>query len=131
MSSLFPRPESNQYNLRNQNDFFTLFKRSFVVSAIQLWNTFPEELKSIQSLGQFKHELIRNMFHSSEVSSYYFYGNRSLSIIHASLRNNCSNYQTIYISMVEQVMVCLFVQLCIKFTANTARSSTSICFGKL
>lgn len=94
---LFPRPVGNQYNLRNQNDFLTLprrtalYERSFVLSASQLWNSLPSNLRNIQSLGLFKREILTSMFPSHVVPSYFGYGNRSLSIIHARLRNNCSH----------------------------------------
>ena len=49
-----------QYTLRNANDIdlighrTELFARSFIPSAIKLWNELPVDIKSIQSLSSFK-----------------------------------------------------------------------------
>jgi len=58
----------------------SLFERSFVPAVIQQWNTLSPILRNIQSIGaNYKPELLRSMFH------------RLLSIIHARLRNDCSD----------------------------------------
>ena len=95
---LFPGSAENpQYSLRQQNDCLTLprrtslFERSFVSSVIQQWNTLSPVLRNIQSIGVFKRELLRSMFPTRTVPSHVMHGNRLLSIIHARLRNNCSD----------------------------------------
>ena len=68
-----------------------MFERSFVPSAIQQWNTLSPILRNIQSLGVFKRELLRSMFPTRTVPPNFMHGHRLLSIIHARLRNDCSN----------------------------------------
>ena len=78
-SSLFPRTtnENERYNLRNHNDFVNLprrtviFERSFVPSAVQLWNSLPERLTHTQSLWMFKHAVLQTMFPKIEVPPYF------------------------------------------------------------
>ena len=99
LSALFPRfvRENTNYDLRNQNDFevlpvrTSLYERSFVPSAIHLWNTLQHSLRTMTSLGEFKHYILQNMFSCSTVPAYFFHGTRKLSVIHSRLRNNCSN----------------------------------------
>jgi len=98
LSDLFTRSDENpHYNLRQRNDFLTLprrtslFERSFVTSVIQQWNTLSPILRNIQSLGVFKRVLLRSMFPTRTVPPHFMHGNRLLSIIHARLRNNCSD----------------------------------------
>ena len=97
LSDLLPRSAENpQYNLRQQNNVLTLlrtslFGRSFIPSVIQQWNTLSPILRNIQPLGVFKRELLRSMFPTRSVPPHFMLGNKLLSIIHAPLRNNCSD----------------------------------------
>ncbi len=97
LSALFPRNENPVYNLRHHNDFLTLprrtvlFERSCVLSCINLWNSLPENLRNIPTLGLFKTELKRTLFPTIIVPAHFLHGNRQMSIIHTRLRNKCSN----------------------------------------
>ena len=97
LSDLFPRSVENpQYNLKQQDCLTlprrtSLFERSFVSSAIQQWNTLSPILGNIQSLGAFKRDLLRSMFPTRTVPPHCMHGNRLLFIIHARLRNYCSD----------------------------------------
>ena len=51
----------------------------------------PQHLRQIPTISSFKREISNYMFHSNIVSSYFFFEARYLSVIHARLRNNCSD----------------------------------------
>ena len=99
VNELFPRTvdTTTPYALRNAGDFVImnrrteLYSKSFVPSAVTLWNTLPPDIKSINTLSAFKHALSTNIFKSNSTPSYYYSGDRRLSVYHARLRNNCSN----------------------------------------
>ena len=55
---------STDYNLRNSCSKLTLpkprtkyLKRNFSYSETQLWNSLPQDVRNIKSLGQFKREI--------------------------------------------------------------------------
>ena len=93
---LLPQPNQRyiEYNLRNKDHIrlpFTrleLFRRSFLPTAIRLWNNLTLEQRSVTTLSQFK-DCIRTM--SPEPQIIYFYGKRWPSVHHARLRMGCSN----------------------------------------
>ena len=109
LTSLFSRNTYHplDYNLRNRIVFVTLsrlttlFANSFVPSAIDSWNSLPEQLRNSPSIGSFKRELSNSFFQTTEVPSYYCNGSRVNSVIHARLRNNCSDLKSdLYLSHV-------------------------------
>jgi hypothetical protein len=85
----------SNYPLRNQNNISSiatrtnLFQKSCIPSAIELWNSIDLSLRDISTLTSFKHK-IKQPF-NEKVPTYYLNGNRYLSVIHARIRNNCSN----------------------------------------
>ena len=99
LSNLFPTTvETNTpYNLRNAEDFTVLnkrtelFSKSYVPSAISLWNSLPAAIKEQGSLAAFKNALTKNIFRARRIPLYFLSGDRRLSVLHARLRNNCSN----------------------------------------
>lgn len=116
LNALFPRPntENRPYNLRNVNDFVAiprrtaLFEKSFVPSAIELWNNIPVALKETQSLGFFKRTILQTLFPTSIVPQHFLHGSRKLSIIHARLRNNCSDLKyDLFMNHVSDNNLCL------------------------
>lgn len=61
----------------------------------------------MQSISSFKQELRNTIFPTRVVHPYYMHGNRSLSVIHARLRNNCSNIQhDLYLNHISDVNLC-------------------------
>ena len=82
------------YHLRNIHQIDSiacrteLFAKSFIPSAVSLWNELPEEVKSLQSLSSFKSYILRS-FAVPVVPKYFFVGQRKLSIIHTRIRNKC------------------------------------------
>ena len=88
--------EITDYSLRNQNNITVPFSRtetarkSCISSSITLWKSLDAGLRNSSSVASFKHQL-KNRQNNSKVPSYYLSGNRFLSVLHARLRNNCSN----------------------------------------
>ena len=97
----FPSTVGNStiYSLRNSLDIETLarrteiFAKSFIPSAISLWNNLPMETKSLQSLSMFKSTILRQ-FPVSVVPKYFGVGDRKFSVFQARLRNNCSDLKS-------------------------------------
>jgi len=109
LTSLFSRNTDHPlgYNLRNRNDLVTLprrttlFANSIVPSAIDSWISLPEQIRNSLSIGSFKRDFSNSLFQTTEVPSYYCNGTRVNSVIHARLRNNCSDLKSdLYLSHV-------------------------------
>ena len=104
LGSLFPRNVGNtvHYNLRNNDDFMplpcrtVLFENSCVPSLISLWNSLPLNVRHLPTISSFKREISNIMFQTNTVPSYFSYGTRYFSVIHARLRNNCSDLKKRY-----------------------------------
>ena len=94
---LMPPPVANvsHYNLRNKANLTTLptrsatFSKSCIPSAISDWNNLPLAFRECGSYNLFCKELNRETL--KKVPNYYFDGKRKFSILHARLRNFCSN----------------------------------------
>ena len=85
----------------------TLFAYSFVPSAIDSWNSLPEQLRNNSSIGSVKRELLNSCLQTTEVPSYYCMGSRINSVIHARLRNNCSDLKSdLYLNHVSETDKC-------------------------
>ena len=99
LTSPFPQYVGNlvSFILRNNDDFMllscrtTLFENSCVPSLISLWNQLPPHLRQIATISSFKREISNYMFQSNIVPSYFFFATRYHSVIHAEMRNNCSD----------------------------------------
>ena len=99
LNELFPSTidTATPYPLRNSDDFVVLnrrtelFAKSFVPSAITLWNSLPANIKSLETLNQFKNALNTSLFKRHKVPTYFNYGERYFSVLHSRLRNKCSN----------------------------------------
>ncbi|MCG7879870.1 MAG: hypothetical protein N0C90_26630, partial [Candidatus Thiodiazotropha endolucinida] len=98
ITDLIPPPvrEINSYALRNQNDITIPFcrteisRKSCISSSISAWNSLSIGLRNSSSLASFKYQLKRQQ-NSSKVPVFYNVGNRYLSVLHARIRNFCSN----------------------------------------
>ena len=99
ISDLMPPLVRNisNYPLRNMNNYsvpfarIEIFKKSCIPSAITLWNAADNNLKDSNTLHSFKYQMKKPFAINSKVPSYYASGNRRLSVLHARIRNNCSN----------------------------------------
>lgn len=89
--------EISRYELRNASNYSSFytrtetFRRSCLPSIVSLWNELSPELKQCESFPSFQYKLKLTMFGSRRIPEYFLKGNRFLSIMHARLRNNCSN----------------------------------------
>ena len=68
-----------------------LFRNSFIPSCISSWNNIPEHIRDSETLTTYKRQLTNHLFKPIIIPCFYFSGPRSLSVIHACLRNGCSN----------------------------------------
>ena len=89
--------EISNYPLRNNRNISMPFNRtsisqkSCISSSIRLWNSLEDDLKNLSTLQTFKKKHITSSFNNSCVPSHFAIENRYISILHARLRNNCSN----------------------------------------
>ena len=96
ISPLLPLPVDrvSSYNLHNSNDIQTipartyLYYNSFLQSAIQEWNNLPLDVRTSESLYNFKRRLNDRY---RVVPKYHYSGNRKLQILHTRLRTGCSS----------------------------------------
>ncbi len=99
ISNLIPPEIQNitNYNLRNRQNInipysrLEISKRSCIPSAINLWNNIEPSVRNTETLKQFKSNITKQLYTEYNIPLYYCYGDRFLSVIHARLRNKCSN----------------------------------------
>ena len=88
--------EISTYTLRNQNDITVPFcrteisRKSCILSSISAWNSLDIELRNLPSMASFKYQLKKHQ-NNSKVPTYYRAGNRYISVLHARIKNKCSN----------------------------------------
>ena len=97
--------ETTNYPLRNQNNITApfcrteLYRKSCIPYSVSLWNNLDENLRNSSSLSSFKYALKQVNSNINNLPSYYIKGDRFLSVIHARIRNNCSNlYNDLYLN---------------------------------
>ena len=105
--------ETNAYNLRNNNNITVPFcrteisRKSCIPSSISAWNSLDIELRNSPSLSSFKYQLKKNTQNNSIVPTYYRVGGRYISVLHARIRNNCSNlFFDLYINHLSPSPTC-------------------------
>ena len=99
ISDLIPPLVRNttHYPLRNSNNLVIPYNRteisrkSCIPSSVSLWNSLDSNIRSSNSTSHFKTNLKRLRSTNSKVPSYYSTGDRYLSVLHARIRNKCSN----------------------------------------
>ena len=88
--------EMSTYTLRNQQNITVplcrtkISRKSCIPSSISAWNSLDIELRNSPSLAIFKYQL-KKLQNNSCVPTYYRTGSRYLSVLHARIRNSCSN----------------------------------------
>jgi hypothetical protein len=88
--------DTNRYPLRNSENINIPYNRtlisqqSCIPSSINAWNNLDTETRTSSTLGSFKSSL-RKTFSKQNPPAHFYIGNRYLQILHARLRNNCSN----------------------------------------
>ena len=105
--------ETNAYNLRNNNNITDPFcmteisRKSCIPSSISAWNSLDIELRNSPSLSSFKYQLKKKTQNNSIVPTYYKVGTRYISVLHARIRNNCSNlFFDLYINHLSPSPTC-------------------------
>ena len=89
--------EISGYPFRNNNHFSTPFTqtnvstRSCIPSAIRMWNYLDESLYNKPTISSFKHNLQTTTFQKIQAPSFFAFGKRHLSVLHAGIRIICSN----------------------------------------
>lgn len=94
LSDLVPEQvqDSSHYNLRNADDYLainartSLYRNSFLPTAVREWNNLSPDIKSSPTLAIFK----SNMKNKRPFHPYLHYGDRKSQVIHSRLRLNCS-----------------------------------------
>ena len=94
----------NNYNLSVPPSRTERHKKSFLPSAIRLWNLLPVEVRNCQNLAVFKKRLIKWNKYPVRNRLYYF-GNRYLAVLHTRLRlgNSALNYNLYCMNCVNLV----------------------------
>ena len=89
--------DTNNYNLRNRLNIsqpsyrLSTYQQSYFPSTIKSWNTLDLNLRQLPTLPSFKSKLQQKYFQPKTVPSYFSFGDRYLSVLHARLRNKCSS----------------------------------------
>ena len=89
--------ETTNYPLRNRDNITVpfcrkeLFRNSCIPSSVPLWNNLDENIRNSSSFSSFKYEIKRHNSTIHGVPQHYLYGDRYLSVMHARIRNECSN----------------------------------------
>ena len=115
LNDLFPPNVASvsRYDFRNNDDYVIqrrrteLFAKSFIPSSTELWNQLPKHIRDENTLLSFKKSLMRNVFVAPVFPKFFEFGNRKLSVIHARIRNNCSNLHCdLYFNKLRDNKVC-------------------------
>ena len=89
--------DTNNYNLRNRLNIsqpsfrLSTYQQSDFPSTIKLWNTLDLNLRQLPTFPSFRSKLQQKYFQPKTVPSYFSFGDRYLSVLHARLRNTCSS----------------------------------------
>ena len=132
--------EISGYPLRNNNNFsipFTctnVLSKSCIPSPIRMWNSLDEGLKNLRTTTSFKHQLQSIAFSKNTSSKLLCMGKRNLSVLHARLRNNCSNLNNnLFINHLRERPFCSWCNVIENakhyfFTCNQYRNESLIYF---
>ena len=86
--------EASRRNLRSGNNFqipkcnTNSYQKSFLIQTLNDWNNLPENIKSLESINQFKNYLKKDI---KKAPVYYYIGDRRSQILHVRLRLGCSS----------------------------------------
>ena len=70
---------------------FCFLSLSCLPSAVSLWNELSPNIKQCETFTTFQYQLKLHLFGIRKVPEYFLKGNRFLSVMHARIRNQCSN----------------------------------------
>lgn len=110
--------ETTNYPLRNNNNIAIPFTRteishrSCIPSSISFWNSLDENIRNSISVSSFKYQLKNQSTNNYKVPSFYIRGNRYLSVLHARIRNKCSNLKNdLYLNHLSPSPLCCCSQV--------------------
>ena len=84
-------PLRNSYNLVIPYHRTEISRKSCIPSSVSLWNSLNSNIRSSNSTSHFKTNLKRLRSTNSKVPSYFNTRDSYLSVLHARIRNKCSN----------------------------------------
>ena len=103
----------SNYSLRNSSNYSIPYtrtevsRRSCVPSSVSLWNSLDETVRNSSTINSFKNNVKSVYSNLQIVPPYYIKSDRKLSVIHACLRNNCSNLKhDLYTEFIEPDFSC-------------------------
>ena len=80
--------------------------KACIPSSISTWNYFDVELRNSPSIASYKYQLKKHQ-NNSKVPTYYRTGRRYISVLHARIRNNCSNLLSdLYVNRLSRSLTC-------------------------
>ena len=89
--------EISNYPLRNRANLTNIYTRteisnkSCVPSSVSYWNELQSDLRESDTFLTFRHKFKENILGDIKIPSFYMKGNRKWSVIHARIRNKCSD----------------------------------------
>ena len=89
--------EVTNYSLRNCQNLANVYTRtevshkSCIPSSVSSWNSLNNDIKEADTYLSFRNAVKRDILCDTHVPSYYIKGQRRLSVLHARIRNNCSD----------------------------------------
>ena len=107
VSEISNYPLRNRANLSSVRTRTEIFKMSCIPSSVLLWNSLSDDIKYAPSFVTFQNSLRNQMFNIPTVPAYFLQGNRKFSILHARLRNNCSDLNgDLYLNHLRNDSIC-------------------------
>jgi hypothetical protein len=108
LENVLPNPiaQQNQYNLRHESNYppiraqTSAFQNTFFPKTISDWNNLEDDTKLSESVDSFTYKLNKNRV---KIPSWYYCGDRRLTILHARLRMLCSPLNDHLYSLVHVV----------------------------
>ncbi|MCG8095193.1 MAG: hypothetical protein JAZ17_16505 [Candidatus Thiodiazotropha endolucinida] len=105
--------EVSNYPLRNSSNVTVPYtrteisKKSCIPSSISLWNSLDDNVRSAGSVSAFKQQLKKHASRNSKVPVYFISGERFPSVMHARIRNKCSNLKgDLYLNHLSPTQCC-------------------------
>ena len=92
--------EVTNYSLRNRHNIASMYTRteisrkSCIPSSVSGWNNLNNNIRESDSYVSFRSTFKNEVLGNAQVPSYFMKGQRRLSVLHARLRNNCSDLKS-------------------------------------
>ena len=90
----------SNYPLRNRDNFSNIYnrtetaRRSCIPSSVTHWNSLRANIREADTYLSFRKILKDEVLYNANVPSYFLKGQRKLSVLHARIRNNCSDLKS-------------------------------------